>query len=408
MKRAFTLIELMLVVIIIGVLSAMVVPRLAGRSEQARAQAAKTDINSSIPLALDLYEMDMGKYPDSLESLRTRPADGESWRGPYLKKKPVDPWGKPYVYKAPGDHNQDGYDLSSLGPDGQPGTVIKLDLSKLLFTEYQTALGLDDEAANPRLQPYDQITLYEIPGFRPHRTITVSGQVKRPGGYVITDPKVTLSQIIERAGGLTDEAMPKGAIFLRNALEDRDLAPGDIEKTGVNKQDPTAQGLNEVLQRLNETKRDKTTSALLASPIMHGLLTGTTNRMVVDVEAALRGDVHRNVVLRDGDQIIIPRKTESAYIVGEVASPFASFQVQPGDKVRDVIKLAGGVTRNADTGQVRLLKADGRILDGWVEGQAVEPGDAILVPQRFRVNTTWQDNLQAIMPLAIIYSAVHR
>jgi len=124
MKKAFTLIELMLVVIIIGVLSAMVVPRLAGRSEQARIQAAKTDINSSIPLALDLYEMDMGNYPESLDYLKTRPgSDSENWRGPYLKKRPMDPWNKPYIYKAPGDHNQDGYDLSSSGRDGQPDTA---------------------------------------------------------------------------------------------------------------------------------------------------------------------------------------------------------------------------------------------------------------------------------------------
>ena len=120
----FTLIELMLVVIIIGVLSAMVVPRLAGRSEQARQQAAKTDINSSIPLALDLFEMDLGNYPELLDYLRTPPgADSESWRGPYLKKKPLDPWGRPYVYKAPGDHNKDGYDIFSSGKDGQPGTA---------------------------------------------------------------------------------------------------------------------------------------------------------------------------------------------------------------------------------------------------------------------------------------------
>ena len=124
----FTLIELMLVVIIIGILSAMVVPRLAGRSEQARIQAAKTDINSSIPLALDLYEMDLGHYPESLDYLRTRPGvvDAQSWHGPYLKKKPLDPWGKTYIYKVPGEHNADSYDLSSMGTDGKPDTADDL------------------------------------------------------------------------------------------------------------------------------------------------------------------------------------------------------------------------------------------------------------------------------------------
>ncbi|MHB8155649.1 MAG: type II secretion system major pseudopilin GspG [Candidatus Omnitrophota bacterium] len=123
MKKAFTLIELMLVVIIIGVLSAMVVPRLAGRSEQARIQAAKTDINSSIPMALDLYEMDLGHYPELLDYLRTPGADAESWHGPYLKKKPMDPWGKTYIYKFPGEHNSSSYDLYSMGSDGKPDTA---------------------------------------------------------------------------------------------------------------------------------------------------------------------------------------------------------------------------------------------------------------------------------------------
>lgn len=122
MRRAFTLIELMLVVIIIGVLSAMVMPRLAGRSEQARAQAAKSDIESSISLALDLYEMDMGSFPDNLDYLTIKPPSSEGWRGPYVKKKPLDPWGKSYLYKFPGEHNQSSYDLSSTGKDGQPGT----------------------------------------------------------------------------------------------------------------------------------------------------------------------------------------------------------------------------------------------------------------------------------------------
>ncbi|MFN7958102.1 MAG: SLBB domain-containing protein [Holophagaceae bacterium] len=299
-------------------------------------------------------------------------------------------------------------ELAHFEPDGRPGAIQRLDLAKLLYTEERSAAGLTDAQVNPLLSPYDQITLYEIPDFKIHRTVTISGQVQRPGPYVFTDRHFTLRQLIARAGGLTREAMTKGGIFLRGALEEKDLSKAELEKAGVKALDPTAQGLNDILQRLSETKRTKETGLLLASPVLHGLASGAINRLVVDFEAALKGDERRDVVLLDGDQIIIPRQAESAYVVGEVASPFATFRVKGGDKVSDVLKMAGGFTRNADQSQVRLLKADGRILDSWVESREVEPGDAILVPQRFRVNTTWQDNLQALTPLALIWNAIRR
>ena len=114
-KEAFTLIELMLVVIIIGVLAAMVMPRLVGRSEQARIAAAKADI-SNIGLAMDMFEMDIGHYPDKLEDLLTNPGSGEKWKGPYLKKEPKDPWGKPYKYEPAASGEGKDYKVCSSGP----------------------------------------------------------------------------------------------------------------------------------------------------------------------------------------------------------------------------------------------------------------------------------------------------
>lgn len=128
MQKGFTLIELMIVVIIIAALAAMVVPRLAGRSEQAKIAVAKADINSNIAMALKLYELDTGSFPtgsEGLNSLLTQSAAGTSggnWSGPYLEKPPIDPWGNVYQYKCPGAHNPAGYDLYSLGKDGMAGT----------------------------------------------------------------------------------------------------------------------------------------------------------------------------------------------------------------------------------------------------------------------------------------------
>jgi len=118
----FTLIELMLVVIIIGALVAMVMPRLAGRSEQARVAAAQADISANIATALKLYELDNGGYPTTeagLGALLQRPSNAKNWSGPYLEKKPLDPWGRDYEYKSPGGHRTYDYDLYSLGKDGQ-------------------------------------------------------------------------------------------------------------------------------------------------------------------------------------------------------------------------------------------------------------------------------------------------
>jgi general secretion pathway protein G len=125
-QRGLTLVEILLVVVIIGVLAAMVIPNLAGRGEEARLKTAKVDIDANLSMALDMYELDNGRFPTTeqgLKALVTEPTEApvpKSWNGSYLKKKaiPKDPWGNDYVYLSPGTRNKEDYDLSSVGPDG--------------------------------------------------------------------------------------------------------------------------------------------------------------------------------------------------------------------------------------------------------------------------------------------------
>jgi len=119
------MVELLLVLVILATLAAIVVPRMVGRSEQARITAAQTQI-SYVEEVLDAFEVDNGYYPegdDGLIDLIEQPDEARNWVGPYLKKRlGLDPWGNEYLYTCPGRHNVDGYDLMSLGPDGREGT----------------------------------------------------------------------------------------------------------------------------------------------------------------------------------------------------------------------------------------------------------------------------------------------
>jgi general secretion pathway protein G len=123
-RRAFTLIELLLVMVILGILAAIVVPKFSGRSEQAKRAAAQTQI-STFGTALDAFEVDNGYYPrgkNGLQDLVVAPRNATTWKGPYMAGDiPLDPWGRAYIYECPGKHHPSGYDLMSMGIDGQVG-----------------------------------------------------------------------------------------------------------------------------------------------------------------------------------------------------------------------------------------------------------------------------------------------
>jgi general secretion pathway protein G len=118
----FTLLELLVVMVIIGLLAGYVGPRYFGQIGKSEAKAARAQVDA-LEKALDQYRLDVGRYPSTeagLAALVVRPSGNAKWSGPYLKKAvPPDPWGRPYAYKSPGEHGE--YDLVSFGKDGRPG-----------------------------------------------------------------------------------------------------------------------------------------------------------------------------------------------------------------------------------------------------------------------------------------------
>src|ERR1043166_3847608 len=124
-SSGFTLVEMLLVLVILGILGAIVYPKVSGHGVRTRRIATETQIRT-FRSALTTYEMDNDRYPEGrggILSLMQKPREARNWHGPYLEGKiPKDPWGNDYLYECPGSHNRESYDLWSAEPDGVSGT----------------------------------------------------------------------------------------------------------------------------------------------------------------------------------------------------------------------------------------------------------------------------------------------
>ena len=131
-RRAFTLVEMLLVLVILATLAAIVLPRMMGRTKQANETAVKVQIGS-FKIALDAFEIDNGYYPkgrNGLQELFQQPRDAVKWHGPYMDSLPKDPWGNDYVYECPGKHNPSFFDIYSPGAPGENAPIGNWDASK--------------------------------------------------------------------------------------------------------------------------------------------------------------------------------------------------------------------------------------------------------------------------------------
>ena len=262
--------------------------------------------------------------------------------------------------------------------------------------------------ADLSLQSRDTILIKSIPDFAKTRTITLAGEVRYPGEYTFRDGE-TLKDVLQRAGGLTNNAFPRGAVFTREKLrrleeqrlrEAEERLQGDL--LGVQLQGDSFGGQNaERVQQVQDLLEEVQNSR----PV---------GRMVIDLAAVLENENYQAIRLQDGDRLTVPIIPQSVSVFGEVQFPTSHLH-QAGLTVDDYLERSGGPTRQADESRVYVVKADGSVTlpqrSRWFGGrsQQLEPGDTIIMPidvDRLNQLELWTNVSQIVYQMALGAAAV--
>jgi protein involved in polysaccharide export with SLBB domain len=281
--------------------------------------------------------------------------------------------------------------------------VISIDLA---------AVRAGDATADVALMPFDRISIKQVAGWTEQDQVTLKGEVRFPGTYTIK-PGETLHSVINRAGGLTDFAFPEGSVFTRRELKEREqqqldrlaermrTSIAEMALMGIRAQQnsaPQAIGIGqELLSQLKATK--------------------AVGRLVINLRGIVRTRVGSSddVILRDGDELIVPKQRQEVMVLGEVqdATSHLFHRYLTRD---DYIGQSGGLTHEADRGAIYVVRADGSVdagAHGWFRsGDSVEihPGDAIVVPldtEHLPALPLWQAVTTILYNIAIAVAAVH-
>lgn len=262
--------------------------------------------------------------------------------------------------------------------------------------------------ASVSLQSRDRLLIKSIPGFARTKTIQLDGEIRYPGEYTIRDGE-TLRDVLDRAGGLTSNAFPEGAVFTREKLrrleaqrlrEAEERLQGDL--LGVQLEGDDIGGKN--AERTDQVK-DLLEDVQDARPV---------GRMVINLAAVVSDEGYQPIRLQDGDSLTVPGIPQSVSVFGEVQFPTSHLHTE-GLTVDDYLNRSGGPTRQADESRVYVVKADGSVMlpeeSRWFGGrsQQLAPGDTIIVPidvDRLNQLELWTNVSQIVYQIALGAAAV--
>jgi protein involved in polysaccharide export with SLBB domain len=265
--------------------------------------------------------------------------------------------------------------------------------------------------ADIALQPSDLLNIKELPSWSEREQVTLRGEVRFPGSYPIQRGE-TLRSVLSRAGGLTEFAFPEGSVFTREDLKVREQQQLDLLATRMQSDLATL-----ALQSAQANQANATQSLSVGQSLLAQLKAAkAVGRLVIDLDQVIASHTgaDNDIVLRDGDELVVPRQRQEVTVIGEVQTN-TSHLYQRGLSRSDYIAQSGGMTRKADDNQIYVVRANGSVVanagNRWFRsGVEMKPGDTVVVPldtERMPALPFWQAVTQIIYNVAISAAAVN-
>jgi protein involved in polysaccharide export with SLBB domain len=275
-----------------------------------------------------------------------------------------------------------------------------------------TAALRGDAGVNLRLEPFDNLSVKEVPQWQGRESVTLTGEVRFPGHYAIKRGE-TLKSVVQRAGGLTDFSFPEGSVFTRAELKVREQQQLDMLTERMQRD------LSVLALQGAAANQAGATAALSVGQTLLSQVRGlkAVGRLVIDLPDTLKlpAGSPKDVILRDGDELIVPRFQQQVTVIGEVQT--STSHLYSAELSRDdYISLSGGITRRADRGRIYVVRANGSVVSSegsrWFQasGVAIKPGDTVVVPldaERMPSLPFWTAVTTIIYNVAIAAAAVH-